>query len=86
MTKEHWDQECDDPLSDLGREKVKQQVFDNFKKTNKSTSIQIQDLNFKESDYKYWSSVRDKPHSLSPPPLPPKPVALKKEINLISFD
>ena len=28
MMQEHWDQECSDPLSDLGCERVKQQAFD----------------------------------------------------------
>ena len=30
MMQGHWDQECSDPLSDLGRERVKQQAFDNY--------------------------------------------------------
>lgn len=28
MMREHWDQKCSDPLSDLGRARVKQQAFD----------------------------------------------------------
>jgi hypothetical protein len=55
----HWVQECDDPLTDLGRARVKRQAFDNFKKINKLTSIQIQDVYFKESDLKYWNSIRE---------------------------
>ncbi|RIA98850.1 hypothetical protein C1645_812340 [Glomus cerebriforme] len=42
----YLDQEWSDPLSDLGRVRVKQQAFDKFK---------------------YRDSVRDEPHSLTPP-------------------
>jgi hypothetical protein len=60
LMKNHWDQECDDPLTDAGRVRVRQQAFDNFKKINKLSSIQIQDVYFKENDLKYWYSAKDK--------------------------
>ncbi|CAB4438271.1 unnamed protein product [Rhizophagus irregularis] len=34
MMQGHWDQECSDPLSDLGRARVKQQAFDKFKEND----------------------------------------------------
>ena len=27
LMKKHWDQECDNPLSELGYERIKQQAF-----------------------------------------------------------
>src|SRR4051794_30544896 len=63
MMQEHWDQECSDPLSDLGRARVKQQAFDKFKE-NDLIGVYCNKLRL---PLKYWDSIRDKTHSLTPP-------------------
>ncbi|UZO23462.1 uncharacterized protein OCT59_015802 [Rhizophagus irregularis] len=63
MMQEHWDQECSDPLSDLRRARVKQQAFNKFKE-NDLIGIYCNKL---QPPLKYWDSIRNETHSLTPP-------------------
>ncbi|CAB5394943.1 unnamed protein product [Rhizophagus irregularis] len=59
----HWDQECSDPLSDLGRARVKQQVFNKFKEND---LIGVYYNKLRPPFNKYRDSVRDESHSSTP--------------------
>ncbi|PKY56528.1 hypothetical protein RhiirA4_507466 [Rhizophagus irregularis] len=63
MMQGHWDQECSDPLSDLGRARVKQQAFDKFKE-NDLMGVYCNKL--RPPLNKYQNSVRDESHSSTP--------------------
>ncbi|CAB5365892.1 unnamed protein product [Rhizophagus irregularis] len=60
---EHWDQEYSNPLSDLGRARVKQQAFDKFKEND---LIGVYCNKLQPSLNKYQDSVRDELHSSTP--------------------
>ncbi|RGB22615.1 hypothetical protein C1646_677713 [Rhizophagus diaphanus] len=63
MMQGHWDQECSDPLNDLGRVRVKQLAFDKFKKND---LIGVYCNKLRPPLNKYQNSVRDEPHSSIP--------------------
>ena len=58
----HWDQECSDPLSNLGRTRVKQQAFDKFKcwnsVRNKPYSLTLSSEIFISSIYAKQNNLR----------------------------